>query len=144
TGELGLKTGVAAFRLATGRISEMRNKNINVSAPAPAMAVLGTDFWWGPIDGKFGVLLVHNSKLEVYNEAGGVTLDKQGEGTDVDPLKGGGAPGKPYQWPPEKIARALSATSFGAGAAASSAAAAPAAAAAACAPRPAPRGGGGR
>ena len=40
TGELGLKTGVAAFRLATGRISEMRNKNINVSAPAAAMARL--------------------------------------------------------------------------------------------------------
>src|SRR5262249_3815446 len=70
-------------------------------------------FWWGPIDGRFGVLLVHNSKLEVYNEAGGVTLDKSGQGTDVDPLKGGGAPGKPYQWPPEKIARALSATRFG-------------------------------
>src|SRR5262245_19472011 len=38
TGELGLKTGVAAFRLATGRMSEMGKKKINVSAPAAAMA----------------------------------------------------------------------------------------------------------
>src|SRR5262249_48177556 len=94
------------------------------------MAVRGTDFWWGPIDGRFGVLLVHNSKLDVSNGAGGVTLDKAGEGTDVDPLKGGGAPGEPYQWPPEKIARALSATSFGAAAPASSAPSPPPAAAA--------------
>ncbi|MGC2461272.1 MAG: FecR family protein [Steroidobacteraceae bacterium] len=112
TGELALKTGVAAFRLATGKLSEMRNKNITVSAPVAAMAVRGTDFWWGPIDGHFGVLLVSNSKLDVHNEAGAVMLAKSGEGTDIDPLKGGGGPGRPYLWPPEKVARALATTSF--------------------------------
>jgi hypothetical protein len=39
TGELVLTTGVAAFRLATGQIGEMHNKNINVTTPAAAMAV---------------------------------------------------------------------------------------------------------
>jgi hypothetical protein len=30
TGELLLHTGVAAFRLATGKLSEMRNKDIKI------------------------------------------------------------------------------------------------------------------
>jgi hypothetical protein len=46
TGELVLTTGVAAFRLATGQIGEMHKKDINVTTPAAAMAVRGTDFWW--------------------------------------------------------------------------------------------------
>jgi len=112
TGELVLSTTVAALRLATGRLSEMRNKKINVSTPVAVLGVRGTDFWWGPIQGQFGVLLVHNSKLAVSNEAGAVTLAKSGEGTDIDPLKGGGGPGRPYQWPPEKVAAALAQTGF--------------------------------
>jgi FecR protein len=115
TGELALETGVGAFRLATGKLSEMSKKDINVKTPVAALAIRGTDVWWGPIDGQFGVLLVemHAAPVDVSNEAGGVTLSHSGEGTDVDPLKGGGAPGKPYPWPPEKIARALAQTSFG-------------------------------
>jgi hypothetical protein len=115
TGELALETGVAAFRLATGKLSEMRKKDINVKTPVAALAIRGTDVWWGPIDGQFGVLLVemHAAPVDVSNEAAGVTLSHSGEGTDIDPLKGGGGPGKPYPWPPEKIARALSQTSFG-------------------------------
>jgi hypothetical protein len=106
---------VGAFRLATGKLSDMREKNINVSTPVAALAIRGTDVWWGPIDGQFGVLLVakHNANVDVSNEDGSVTLDNSGKGTDIDPLKGGGAPGSPYQWPPEKIARALAQTSFG-------------------------------
>jgi hypothetical protein len=115
TGELALNAGVGAFRLATGKLSDMREKNINVSTPVAALAIRGTDVWWGPIDGQFGVLLVakHTANVDVSNEDGSVTLANSGEGTDIDPLKGGGAPGSPYQWPPEKIARALAQTSFG-------------------------------
>jgi hypothetical protein len=115
TGELALETGTAAFRLATGKLSDMRNKDIKVKTPVAALGIRGTDVWWGPIDGQFGVLLVemHHAPVDVSNEAGAVTLAHSGVGTDIDPLKGGGAPGKPYQWPPEKIARALSTTSFG-------------------------------
>jgi hypothetical protein len=119
TGELVLKTGVAAFRLATGKISELRNKNIVVSTPVAALAVRGTDFWWGPIEGVFGVLLVSNSKLDVKNDAGEVLIDKAGYGTDIEQglskKKAPGGPGRPYKWPPEKVAEALSQTSFGPG-----------------------------
>ena len=65
TGELVLSTGTAAFRMVTGKIGEMQNKKINVSAPFAALAVRGTDFWWGTVDGQPGALLVSNSRLEV-------------------------------------------------------------------------------
>ena len=63
TGEALLKTGVGAFRLATGKISELHNKKITVSTPFATLGVRGTDFWWGPIDGRFGVLLLSESKV---------------------------------------------------------------------------------
>ena len=51
-GEATLNTTKGAFRLATGRLSEMTKKNINVSSPFAALAVRGTDFWWGPFKGN--------------------------------------------------------------------------------------------
>jgi ferric-dicitrate binding protein FerR (iron transport regulator) len=114
TGEAVLKTGVGAFRLATGKISELRDKKITVSTPFATIGVRGTDFWWGPIDGRFGVLLLSESKVEVRNDAGAVLIDKAGYGTDIDPMKGAnGAPSRPYKWKPDKVARALSQTNIG-------------------------------
>jgi hypothetical protein len=114
TGEALLKTGVGAFRLATGKISELKDKKITVTTPYATLGVRGTDFWWGPIDGLFGVLLLSESKLEVRNDAGAVLIDKAGYGTDIDPMKGAnGAPSRPYRWKPDKVARALSQTNIG-------------------------------
>ena len=103
TGEVMLKTGVAAFRMATGKINEMQNKKITVSTPFATLGVRGTDFWSGSVAGKTGVLLVHNSRLEVKGnecpEDGdnremsdedrercrcAVTLDQAEEGTYID------------------------------------------------------------
>jgi FecR protein len=115
TGEALIKTGVGAFRMATGKISEMQNKKISVSTPFATIGVRGTDFWWGPIDGRFGVLLLTESKLEVRNDEGSVLIDKAGYGTDIDPMKGAnGAPSRPYKWGPDKVARALSQTNIAA------------------------------
>lgn len=47
-----------AFRFAGGKIEQMRQKNIVVNTPDAALAVRGTHFWAGPIDGKYGVLLL--------------------------------------------------------------------------------------
>ena len=111
TGTALLKTGVGAFRMATGKISELKDKKITVSTPYATLGVRGTDFWWGPVDGRFGVLLISQSKLEVRNDAGAVLIDKAGYGTDIDPMKGAnGAPSQPYKWPPAKVAQALSQT----------------------------------
>jgi hypothetical protein len=114
TGEVVLKTGVAAFRMATGKISELKDKKITVSTPFATLGVRGTDFWWGPIDGHFGVLMLSESKLEVRNDEGAVLLDKAGYGTDIDPMKGGnGAPSRPYKWGAGKVQRALNQTNVG-------------------------------
>ena len=122
-GEATLNATKGAFRMVTGRLSEMPNKDIKVSTPFAALAVRGTDFWWGPIKGQSGVLLVHNSRLEVRGEdcpegtdtdrrrcRCAVTLDQAEEGTYLD--RRTGCPGKPRHWTPAEVESALSTTSF--------------------------------
>jgi len=122
-GEATLNATKGAFRLATGRLSEMRNKDIKVKTPLAALAVRGTDFWWGRTKGQFGVLLVHNSRVEVRQEdcreedtdddrrrcRCAVTLDEAEEGTYLDE---DGCPGNPRHWSPGEVDAALSQTSF--------------------------------
>ena len=87
------------------------------------MAVRGTDFWWGPVQGQSGVLLVHNSRLDVRGQdcpegtdddrrrcRCAVTLDQAEEGTYID--RRTGCPGVPRHWTPAEIDAALSQTSF--------------------------------
>ena len=64
-GKATLSATKGALRLVTGRLSEMPNKDIKVSTPFAALAVRGTDFWAGTVKEQPGVLLVHNSRLEV-------------------------------------------------------------------------------
>ena len=122
-GEAALNTTKGAFRLATGRLNEMTKKDITVSSPFAGMAVRGTDFWWGSVQGQSGVLLVHNSRLEVRKEnctegtdddrrrcRCAVFLDRADEGTYIDPRTG--CPGVPRQWTAAEIDAALSQTSF--------------------------------
>ena len=74
-----------AFRFAGAKIEQMNHKNIVVNTPNAALAVRGTHFWAGPIDGKYGVLLL-TGKVGVSNKAGAVTLTRPGMGTDI-PLR---------------------------------------------------------
>jgi hypothetical protein len=82
-----LEAAHGAFRFAGGKIEQMSQKNIVVNTPNAALAVRGTHFWAGPIDGKYGVLLL-NGKLGVRNRAGAVTLASPGMGTDIPLRKG--------------------------------------------------------
>ena len=124
-GEATLNATKGAFRLVTGRLSEMPNKDIKVSTPFGALAVRGTDFWWGPhpVQGQSGVLLVHNSRLEVRKEdcpegsdsdrrrcRCAVTLDQAEEGTYID--RRTGCPEAPRHWTPAEVESALSTTGF--------------------------------
>ena len=61
-GEATLNATKGAFRMVTGRISDMPNKDITVKTSFGAVAVRGTDFWSGSVSGQTGVLLVHNSR----------------------------------------------------------------------------------
>jgi hypothetical protein len=57
-GEMALKSTRGALRFATGKINQMDQKNVTVVTPAAALAVRGTEFWTGPINGHYGALLL--------------------------------------------------------------------------------------
>ena len=85
TAKVVLNSAQGAFRFAGGKIEQMSHKDIVVNTPNAALAVRGTHFWAGPIDGKYGVLLL-SGKVGVSNRAGAVTLARPGMGTDI-PLR---------------------------------------------------------
>ena len=97
-----------AFRFATGRLVKTADSVIEISTRVPALGVRGTDFWAGPLDGNYSVLLFDGA-LEVSNNADAVILDEPGEGTNIT---GGGSPGPVTRWPQDKVQRALSAVAF--------------------------------
>jgi hypothetical protein len=108
-GEAMLQTTKGAFRFAAGRIKELKENTILITTAFADIAVRGTAFWAGPIDGKYGVLLLQG-EVAVSNQAGSVTLSKAGEGTNIaSPLD---APGAPSIWPEAKAARALEAVTL--------------------------------
>ena len=139
SGELAVSTGVAAFRMVTGRLSEMSNKKINASTPFGALAVRGTDYWWGLVNNQAGVLMVSSSNVAVAGDRERcteedqrrgrclcrVTLTQAGQGTKIErsPECPEGeqtndkrcwkCPGAPYFWSPAEVSAALSQTQFG-------------------------------
>jgi hypothetical protein len=87
-GEALLTTTEDAFRFVTGRIKQLKDKTITVSTPAAQLGVRGTEFWGGPIDETYEVLLL-DGEITVSNQAGSVTLSTPGQGTDIpSPLEG--------------------------------------------------------
>jgi hypothetical protein len=104
TGATVLLATKGAFRFASGRIKEMKGSTIAVTTPMADIGVRGTEFWGGPIEGKYGVLLLEG-EVVVSNQAGSVTLSQTGQGTDIpSPLD---PPGEVKPWSEEKIARAV-------------------------------------
>jgi len=82
SGQLALNASRGAVRFVGAKIEKLSKKKIIVSSPQGAMAVMGTDFWAGPIDGQYGVLLL-KGKVRVSNRYGAVTLSRPGYGTDI-------------------------------------------------------------
>jgi hypothetical protein len=118
TGEMALTTTRAAFRFTTGRLNQLREHSITVNTPVAALAVRGTDFWAGIVDYQYGVLLL-KGKINVSTSAGAEDISHPNYGIDFPPIlkKGPEGPGRPYQWPKEKIERALAQTNISAPAA---------------------------
>lgn len=99
---------VGALRFISGR-GKPRESQVIVRTPVVSIGIRGTDFWTGPIDGQFGVLLLEGA-VSVSNSAGAVVLDQPGEGTNI--AGPGSAPGPVTQWPQQKVDRALAAVAF--------------------------------
>ncbi len=53
-----VKAAQGAVRFVTGKIEQMRDHNVTVVTPQATLAVRGTDFWVGPMDGQYGALLL--------------------------------------------------------------------------------------
>jgi hypothetical protein len=98
---------VGAFRFVSG--TRGGDSDVAIVTPVATIGVRGTDFWAGPIDGAYGVLLLEGA-VDVANGAGSATLDEPGEGVNI--AGPGAAPGAVTQWPQDKVSRALSAVAF--------------------------------
>jgi FecR protein len=107
-GEAALDAAKGAFRFATGRLGSLRDKKITVSTPVAQIGVRGTEFWGGMLGQKYGILLLKPA-ITVTNQAGSVTLNKPGWGTDI--LSNTDVPGPPTKWAADKVASALGSTS---------------------------------
>ena len=73
------------------------------------IAVRGTSFWGGPIDGGFGIALFEGS---ISVTSGGVTTVLDAPGSGVNIPAAGGSPGPVTIWPVEKVERAAATVTF--------------------------------
>jgi len=108
------KNGSATINLVTGAlryISGIKGHagKLTIKTAVATIGVRGTDFWVGPIDGVYGVLLL-NGNVEVSNAGGRVTLDTPRTGTLI--MGSDVAPGAAVPWPDDRRVRALSQTDF--------------------------------
>src|SRR4029078_6193598 len=67
TGDMAVKGTQGATTFVTGRIGKLKDHNVTVVTPSAALAVRGTDFWVGPINGQYGVLLL-KGKVKVSGD----------------------------------------------------------------------------
>ncbi len=79
-GKMALSSTQGAFRFATGRLNQMKDRDVKVNTPQGALAVRGTDFWSGPIDGHYGTYVV-KGKVGVRSRGRSATLSR-GQGVD--------------------------------------------------------------
>lgn len=81
TGAMALSSAKGAVRFSTGKIGSMKKKDVTVSTPQAALAVRGTEFWMGPIDGHHGAYVL-DGKVDVTRRGRTVQM-KRGYGVDI-------------------------------------------------------------
>lgn len=99
-------TGALRF---VGAVKRPPQYEVTIDTPVAAIGARGTEFWAGPIDGQYGILLIEG-QVSVTSAAGELVLDKPGDGVNF------AAPGAPpsavTRWPEAKVQRALAAVAF--------------------------------
>ena len=100
---------VGAFRFASGKLGAGATRNASVTTPAATIGVRGTDFWGGPIDGHFGVVLIEGA-ITVSTGAGSVDVSAPNQGVDL--TNGTSPPGPAHNWARAKIDRAIDTVTF--------------------------------
>ena len=82
TGAMALSSAKGAVRFSTGKIGSMKKKDVTVSTPSAALAVRGTEFWMGPIDGHHGAYVL-DGKVDVTSR-GRTARVNRGYGMDIN------------------------------------------------------------
>lgn len=80
SGKMALSSTQGAFRFATGKLNQMKDRDVRVTTPHGALAVRGTEFWSGPIDGHYGTYVM-KGKVRASNRSRASTLTA-GKGID--------------------------------------------------------------
>jgi hypothetical protein len=101
-------TLAGAFRFVSGNVSSAA-RDATVTTPFAVIAVRGTDFWGGPIDGAFGVLLFEGL-VSVTNAGATTNLIMPGDGVNLPTLAS--PPGGVVVWAADKVARAVATVTF--------------------------------
>ncbi len=102
-------TVVGAFRFVSGALPAGATRQASVTTPFSVIGVRGTDFWGGPIDGGFGVLLLEGA-VSVTHAGSTVELTAPGQGTSF--TTAASAPGPIVVWAQAKVNRALATVTF--------------------------------
>ena len=100
---------VGAFRFVSGKLGPHAKRDAEVTTPVATIGVRGTDFWGGPINGEFGVVVLEGS-VTVTTRGGTIVLRAAGQGTDI-----AGAdtpPGQVKIWAKAKLDRAIATVTF--------------------------------
>jgi hypothetical protein len=98
-----------AFRFTAGRIREFNDKRIEVRTRSATLAADGSDFWGGPIDNAYGILLI-TGRIEVRNDSGKVVIQKKRLGSTI--AAPGMAPDMPVPWGKDKVGKAFATVAF--------------------------------
>jgi hypothetical protein len=102
-------TLAGAFRFISGTRTPGAVRDEIVTTPYSVIAVRGTDFWGGPIDGVFGVALFEGA-VAVTNA--GLTADLNNPGEGVNLATAASPPGPVTLWAPDRVARAVDTVTF--------------------------------
>jgi hypothetical protein len=105
-----LKATIAgAFRFVSAALAGGTSREATVTTSFAVIGVRGTNFWGGPIDGAFGVVLFEGA-VSVTNA--GVTTNLTAPGESVDLATATAPPGLVTLWPADKVARAAATVAF--------------------------------
>lgn len=107
-GSLALEVVQGAFLFVGGQVEKPQGGDVTIKTPVGTLGIRGTTVWGGPLDGRYGVIVL-DGEVTVTNAGGTVTLTK-GMGTMVDGATA--APEAPAPWPEDRMGRAVATISF--------------------------------
>jgi len=107
SGQIAMSVLKGGFRFLSGKAAKTDPKSMNVTLPVATIGIRGTHVVGEVKDGKAGIALMENedgstgSKIIVANNAGSVTIDQPGYGTDVAGKDV--APTPPRRWEMQRL-----------------------------------------